>query len=45
MNFMDLPEFRGSVTERNFRSPAQQGGNSGFSFSRSCELLSPQTQE
>ena len=29
---MDLPEFHGSVTERNFRIPAQQGGNSGFHF-------------
>ena len=27
---MDLPEFHGSATVQNFRSPARSGGNSGF---------------
>ena len=34
----DFCRFRGSATARNFRSPARRGGNSGFSFSGSCEL-------
>ena len=39
VNFADLPEFCGSATVRNSRSPVQLGSNSGFSFSGSCELL------
>ena len=37
-DFADLPEFRSSVTARNFRSTAQWGGNGGFLFFGSCEL-------
>ena len=29
---MDLPEFRGSATVQNFRSPARWGGNGGFFY-------------
>ena len=29
---MDLPEFRGSATVQNFRSPARWGGNSVFFY-------------
>ena len=51
--FRGLSVFRGSATARSFGSPARRGGNSGFSFSGSCELLialssiesSPQIQE
>ena len=40
-DFADLLEFRGSATVRNFRSPAQLGGDGGFFyFPGSCEFKS-----